>query len=38
MGIPNVTTGYALGLNVMHVVVAFSLLFFIKRSIKSEVN
>lgn len=31
MGIPNVTTGYALALNVMHVVVAFSLLYFIRK-------
>lgn len=34
MGIPNVTTAYALVLNLMHVVVAFSLLYFIKRAKK----
>lgn len=31
MGIPNVTVGYALALNLMHVVVAFSLLYFIRK-------
>ncbi|MFN5148618.1 MAG: DUF6069 family protein, partial [Flavobacteriia bacterium] len=34
MGIPNVTIGYGIVLNVMHVVVAFSLLFFLKRAKK----
>ncbi len=34
MGIPNVTVGYAIVLNVMHVVVAVSLLYFIKRAKK----
>lgn len=34
MGIPKVTIGYGIVLNVMHVVVAFSLLFFLKRSKK----
>ena len=34
MGIPNVTMGYAIVLNVMHVVVAVSLLYFIKRAKK----
>ena len=31
MGIPNVTIGYALALNLMHIVVAFSLLYFIRK-------
>jgi hypothetical protein len=35
MGIPNVTIGYGIALNVMHVVVALSLLFFLKRAKKS---
>lgn len=35
MGIPGVTTGYALALNLMHVVVAGFLLFYINRQIKS---
>ena len=34
MGIPNVTIGYGIVLNVMHVVVALSLLFFLKRAKK----
>jgi Family of unknown function (DUF6069) len=32
LGIPNVTIGYAIALNLMHVVVAFSLLYFLKRA------
>lgn len=35
VGIPGVTTGYALALNLMHIVVAGALLFFINRQIKS---
>jgi uncharacterized membrane protein len=31
-GIPNVTVPYAVALNLMHIVVAFSLLYFIKRA------
>jgi drug/metabolite transporter (DMT)-like permease len=31
-GIPNVTVPYGIALNVMHVVVAFSLLYFLKRA------
>ena len=31
-GIPNVTVPYAIVLNLMHIVVAFSLLYFIKRA------
>ncbi len=34
MGIPGVTIGYGIVLNVMHVVVALSLLYFIKRAKK----
>ena len=34
MGIPNVTMGYAVVLNVMHIVVAFALLYFIKKAKK----
>lgn len=34
MGIPGVTIGYGIVLNVMHVVVALSLLFFLKRTKK----
>ena len=34
MGIPGVTIGYGIVLNVMHVVVALSLLFFLKRAKK----
>jgi hypothetical protein len=33
-GIPNVTVPYAIVLNLMHIVVAFSLLYFIKRAKK----
>lgn len=32
MGIPNVTIGYGIALNVMHVVVAASLLYFIRKA------
>lgn len=35
LGIPNVTLGYALALNLMHVVVAGFVLFFISRSLKN---
>jgi hypothetical protein len=36
MGIPNVTTGFAMALDLMHVVVVGALLFFINRAIKLE--
>ncbi len=36
MGIPGVTVGYALALNVMHVVVAAAVLYFINRAIKAH--
>ena len=36
MGIPGVSIGYALALCTMHVVVAASLLYFIKKSIRKE--
>lgn len=35
MQIPNVTTGFAIVLDVMHVVVAFSVLYFINRSVQA---
>jgi uncharacterized membrane protein len=35
LGIPGVTTGYAVVLNVMHVVVAFSLLYFINKKVQA---
>jgi hypothetical protein len=34
--IPAVTTGFAIGLNLMHVVVVLSLLIFIKRAVKQN--
>jgi hypothetical protein len=34
--IPAVTTGFAIGLNLMHVVVVLSLLIFIKRAVKQS--
>jgi uncharacterized membrane protein len=36
VGIPEVTVGYGVVLNIMHVVVVFSLLYFIQRSKKSN--
>jgi len=36
VGIPNVTVGYALVLNLMHIVVAGFVLFFINRSVKNK--
>lgn len=36
-GIPHVTVAYAIVLNVMHIVVAFSLLYFLKRA-KNQVS
>jgi hypothetical protein len=36
MGIQGVTTGYALVLNVMHVVVAGSVLYFIGKAVKNN--
>ena len=36
MGIPNVTTGFSMALDLMHVVVVGALLFFINRAIKLE--
>lgn len=35
MQIPNVTTGFAIVLDIMHVVVAFSVLYFINRSVQA---
>lgn len=38
VGIPNVTTAYAIALNVMHVVVYGAILYFISKSIKNNVS
>lgn len=35
MGIPNITTGFAVVLDIMHVVVAFAVLYFINRSVQA---
>jgi len=37
VGIPEVTVGYGVALNLMHVVVVFSLLYFIQRAKKSNI-
>ena len=36
MGIPEVTVGYAMVLNLMHVVVAGSILYFVNKRVQSE--
>ena len=38
MGIPNVTLGYALVLNIMHVVVVGSLIYFIGKAVKNNAS
>lgn len=38
LGIPNVTTGYAIALNVMHVTVVGALLYFLNRSKKKNIG
>jgi hypothetical protein len=38
MGIPNVTLAYALVLNLMHVVVAGAVLYFIGKEVKKHIS